>query len=97
MRGWKKLETILLSTFDKYLDTGRYEDDEGGLEDIEYKSFSHESSAEEVNASHSDKENEDSDESNSIEEEPSSNACAPTTIDCNWEKFSIAIALDQFY
>jgi transcriptional regulator with XRE-family HTH domain len=93
VRGWKKLESILLTTFDKYLDTGRYEEDEEGFEDIDYKSFSPESSGEEVNASHSDKEESDS----SMEEEPSSQVIVPEAIDCNWEKFSIAIALDQFY
>ncbi len=95
MRGWKKLESILLTTFDKYLDTGRYEEEEE-FEDIDFKSFSPESSGEEVNASHSDKENEESD-SISIEEEPSSHGVVPESIDCNWGKFSIAIALDQFF
>jgi transcriptional regulator with XRE-family HTH domain len=96
VRGWKKLESILLTTFDKYLDTGRYEEEEEEFEDIDLPSFSPESSGEEVNASHSDKENEESD-SVSMEEEHSSKVTASQAIDCNWEKFSIAIALDQFY
>lgn len=32
-----------------------------------------------------------------MEEEPSSQVIVSEAIDCNWEKFSIAIALDQFY
>jgi len=94
VRGWKKLENILLTTFHKYLDTGRYEEEE--FEDIDFKTSSPESSGEEVHASHSDKENEESD-SISMEEYTSSLSVVPESIDCNWGNFSIAIALDQFF